>query len=238
MTPVIADINENAYQPYMSEQITFQQAVERGMGPVREFMLRQTRQKDLALFINMSGDDRPDSLDQVSSRALIPAFIISELKTAFQMGFMLFIPFLVIDMVVASTLDVHGNDDAAAGNDFTAFQDTAFYYGRRLEPGGTISCHRVQVRGCNMGQYQVLDIATDALYTIIIVSMPMLGLALLVGLIVSIFQAATQIQEPTLTFIPKILAVFFSLLVFGSWMLSTIMDFTIRLFSSINKIMY
>jgi flagellar biosynthetic protein FliQ len=89
-----------------------------------------------------------------------------------------------------------------------------------------------------MGQYQVLDIATDALYTIIIVSMPMLGLALLVGLIVSIFQAATQIQEPTLTFIPKILAVFFSLLVFGSWMLSTIMDFTIRLFSSINKIMY
>jgi flagellar biosynthetic protein FliQ len=89
-----------------------------------------------------------------------------------------------------------------------------------------------------MGQYQVLDIATDALYTIIIVSIPMLGLALLVGLIVSIFQAATQIQEPTLTFIPKILAVFFSLLVFGSWMLSTIMDFTIRLFSSINKIMY
>ncbi|MBA1333869.1 MAG: Flagellar biosynthesis protein FliQ [Firmicutes bacterium] len=89
-----------------------------------------------------------------------------------------------------------------------------------------------------MGQSLILDIAKDALFTIIIVSMPMLGLALLVGLVVSIFQATTQIQEPTLTFIPKILAVLFAVLVFGPWMLNIIIDFTVRLFGSINSFVF
>ncbi len=89
-----------------------------------------------------------------------------------------------------------------------------------------------------MGEGLVLDIAQQALYTIIIISAPMLGLALLVGLVVSIFQATTQIQEPTLTFIPKILAVLFSIMVFGPWMLGIIMDFTTRLFSNINSFVF
>lgn len=89
-----------------------------------------------------------------------------------------------------------------------------------------------------MGQSLILDIAKDALFTIIIVSMPMLGLALLVGLVVSIFQATTQIQEPTLTFIPKILAVLFAVLVFGPWMLNIVIDFTVRLFGSINSFVF
>ena len=104
MSPVISEVNQQAFRPYMEEEIGFEEALNRAMQPLRQFMLRQTRQKDLALFINLSGEGRVQDVNQVSNRALIPAFIISELKTAFQMGFLLFVPFLVIDMVVASTL--------------------------------------------------------------------------------------------------------------------------------------
>ncbi|HZX46202.1 MAG TPA: flagellar biosynthesis protein FliQ [Clostridia bacterium] len=89
-----------------------------------------------------------------------------------------------------------------------------------------------------MAEGLVLDIAQEALYTILLISAPVLGLTLLVGLLVSIFQATTQIQEPTLTFIPKILAALFSLIVFGPWMLGIIVDFTIRLFGSINSFVF
>ncbi|NLX86873.1 MAG: flagellar biosynthesis protein FliQ [Clostridiales bacterium] len=89
-----------------------------------------------------------------------------------------------------------------------------------------------------MAEGMVLDIAQEALYTILLISAPVLGLTLLVGLMVSIFQATTQIQEPTLTFIPKILAALFSLIVFGPWMLGIIVDFAIRLFGSINSFVF
>jgi flagellar biosynthetic protein FliQ len=89
-----------------------------------------------------------------------------------------------------------------------------------------------------MAEGMVLDIAQEALYTILLISAPVLGLTLLVGLLVSIFQATTQIQEPTLTFIPKILAALFSLIVFGPWMLGIIVDFAIRLFGSINSFVF
>lgn len=105
MSPVFVDINQNALQPYIAGEITLEQGVERAMEPLREFMLKQTRQKDLALFLNLLGQDQEvASAAQIPNRALMPAFMISELKTAFQMGFMLFIPFIIIDMVVASTL--------------------------------------------------------------------------------------------------------------------------------------
>ena len=89
-----------------------------------------------------------------------------------------------------------------------------------------------------MAEGLVLDIAQEALYTILLISAPVLGMTLLVGLMVSIFQATTQIQEPTLTFIPKILAALFSLIVFGPWMLGIIVDFTIRLFGGINSFVF
>lgn len=89
-----------------------------------------------------------------------------------------------------------------------------------------------------MGQGFVVDIAREALYTVILLAMPMLGLALVVGLVVSIFQATTQIQEPTLTFIPKILAVIFAIIVFGPWMLNILMDFTLRVFKNINSFIF
>ncbi len=104
MAPVWTDLNANALQPYLKKQMPFEQALKRGAEPVRDFMFRQTREKDLMLFVNLSRGPRPQTQEQVPNSVLIPAFMISELKTAFMMGFMLFIPFLVVDLVVAVTL--------------------------------------------------------------------------------------------------------------------------------------
>ncbi|AGL01646.1 flagellar type III secretion system pore protein FliP [Desulfoscipio gibsoniae] len=104
MTPVAGQINEEAIQPYLDNQISQQQAWDKAYSPLRSFMLKQTREKDLALFIKLSGTEKPENRQDVSAVVLIPAYVISELKTAFQIGFMIYIPFLVIDMVVASTL--------------------------------------------------------------------------------------------------------------------------------------
>ncbi|MFC1491124.1 flagellar type III secretion system pore protein FliP [Nitrospinota bacterium] len=104
MAPIGSKINDEALQPFFAERINFVTAVQRAAVPVRNFMFKQTRKKDLALFISLSGSERPNKPDDVAITTLIPAFLISELKTAFQIGFMLFVPFLVIDMVVASVL--------------------------------------------------------------------------------------------------------------------------------------
>ncbi|RQD67804.1 MAG: flagellar biosynthetic protein FliP [Tindallia sp. MSAO_Bac2] len=104
MRTVIADINENAFQPYLNEEINQIEAFENAMDPIREFMFRQTRERDLAMFMEIADEPPTEDLDSISNTVLIPSFIISELKTAFQMGFVLFIPFIVLDMVIASTL--------------------------------------------------------------------------------------------------------------------------------------
>lgn len=104
MTPVWENINVNALQPYLNEQITPLAAVKEAEKPVRAFMLGQTREVDLDLFARIGGYDNFPSKEAIPLQVLIPAFVTSELKTAFQIGFMLFIPFLIIDMVVASIL--------------------------------------------------------------------------------------------------------------------------------------
>ena len=104
MAPVIGDINETALQPYARGDITQAVALDRAQGPLRQFMFKQTRQKDLALFVSMAKMERPRRPADIPTHVLVPAFIISELKTAFQIGFVIYLPFLVIDMVVASIL--------------------------------------------------------------------------------------------------------------------------------------
>jgi len=104
MSPYWSQANEEGLQPYLAGTITQEEAINRTVEPLREFMFRQTRESDLALFVNLSEAERPESQEDVSTFVLIPAFIISELKTAFQLGFMIYIPFIVIDMIVASTL--------------------------------------------------------------------------------------------------------------------------------------
>lgn len=108
MHPVWSAINEQALQPFMAQTISQEVALERAIAPVRRFMFAHTRQKDLALFVKVSGDAKPRTEADVATWQLIPAFVISELKTAFQMGFMLYVPFLVLDMVVAAILMAMG----------------------------------------------------------------------------------------------------------------------------------
>jgi flagellar biosynthetic protein FliP len=104
MSPVFDKIYTEAYLPYSESRLDLQQAVEKGVVPLKAFMLRQTRQTDLALFVKISNSEELQSADEVPLRLLVPAYVISELKTAFQIGFVVFIPFLIIDMVVASIL--------------------------------------------------------------------------------------------------------------------------------------
>lgn len=104
MTPVWNDINESAVRPYMDERISFQQAIEEATVPLKDFMLKQTREKDLALMLSLTKEPRPRSKEDLPFTAVVPAFVISEVTTAFSMGFIIFLPFLIIDMVVACTL--------------------------------------------------------------------------------------------------------------------------------------
>jgi len=104
MSPVFDQIYAQAYQPLSRDEITFEQALDRGSQPLKTFMLRQTRESDLAMFAEMAGVGPLENQSAVPLRVLVPAFVTSELKTAFQIGFTIFIPFLIIDLVVASLL--------------------------------------------------------------------------------------------------------------------------------------
>jgi flagellar biosynthesis protein FliP len=104
MAPVWQQINTQALQPYKAQTISQEEALKRGVAPVRKFMLSQVREKDLALFLSLSKLPRPRNADDIPTLTLIPAYVVSELKTAFQIGFLVYIPFLVLDMVVASVL--------------------------------------------------------------------------------------------------------------------------------------
>lgn len=104
MTPVWQQVNRDAYQPYKAGTISQEQAFEKAIQPIRKFMLSQTREKDLGLFVSLSKQERPKNANDIPTLTIIPAFMISELRTAFQIGFLIYIPFIVVDMVVASVL--------------------------------------------------------------------------------------------------------------------------------------
>ncbi|NMM51232.1 flagellar type III secretion system pore protein FliP [Paenibacillus aquistagni] len=104
MSPTLGQVNDVAVQPYLKGEITQTQALEKATVPMKQFMASHTREKDLLLFMKYTKTEKPASVEDIPITVLVPAFAISELKTAFQMGFMIFIPFLIIDMVVASTL--------------------------------------------------------------------------------------------------------------------------------------
>jgi flagellar biosynthetic protein FliP len=104
MEPVWSDVHKNAFTPYMDNRLSQAEALKRSSRPVKGFMQKFVREKDLALFIRISGIKRPRNIDEVPFHVMVPAFIISELKSAFQIGFLLYVPFLVVDLVVASVL--------------------------------------------------------------------------------------------------------------------------------------
>jgi flagellar biosynthetic protein FliP len=104
MGPTIDVISRDSIKPYLNKEIGFQDALNRAEMPIKTFMLKHTRQKDIALFLNMSKEKKPAKIEDLPLRILVPAFAISELKSAFEMGFLLFLPFLIIDLVVSSIL--------------------------------------------------------------------------------------------------------------------------------------
>ena len=104
MAPTFKEVKKDAVDPLQNDKITQIQALKRAEGPMREFMFKQTREQDLALFVKLGKVERPKTRGDVPTWVLIPAFIISELKTAFQIGFLIFLPFLIIDLVVSATL--------------------------------------------------------------------------------------------------------------------------------------
>lgn len=104
MSPVLNEMNTSAIQPFMNDEISQEVAFSRAQGPLKDFMLSQVREKDIALFLELTNTETPATPQELPMLVVIPSFVISELKTAFQMGFLLFIPFLIIDMVVASVL--------------------------------------------------------------------------------------------------------------------------------------
>lgn len=104
MAPTYEQVNAQAITPYLAGQLEQEEAMEKGSRPIKEFMLKQTREKDLKLFVDISKQEAPANREDLSMGVLMPSFAISELKTAFQMGFYIFLPFLVIDLVVASIL--------------------------------------------------------------------------------------------------------------------------------------
>ena len=108
MAPTFTEMNDKALQPYLDGKISNQQFYDRGIEPLREFMFKQTREKDIALFIKLSNIDKPKNKNDVPTYCLIPAFMISELRIAFEIGIFLFLPFIVIDMVIASALMAMG----------------------------------------------------------------------------------------------------------------------------------
>ncbi len=108
MSPALSKINETAFQPYLQERIGGQEAIRLGMEPMRDFMLSQVREEDLGLMVEIAGQEVPKKKEDISTLILAPAFMLSELRRAFQIGFMIFVPFLIIDMVTASVLMTMG----------------------------------------------------------------------------------------------------------------------------------
>ena len=104
MTPVLSEINRNSFAPYVNEEITFKQAVEEARKPMRQFLIANTREKDIILFTELSRSERPKTIDEIPDLVLVAAFVMSEVQVAFQIGFLLFLPFLIIDFVISSVL--------------------------------------------------------------------------------------------------------------------------------------
>jgi flagellar biosynthetic protein FliP len=104
MSPVLHRVNQDAFQPFMQGALPMEAAYDKGSGPLREFMVRQTREQDLALMVELSKAKVPQSVDDISNVQLVPAFMLSELRAAFQIGFLVFLPFLLVDLIVSSVL--------------------------------------------------------------------------------------------------------------------------------------
>jgi flagellar biosynthetic protein FliQ len=192
-------------------------------------MLAQTRENDLQLFAKLSGKSQFASAEDVPLTVLIPTFITSELKTAFQIGFMVFIPFLVIDLVVASVLMSMGMMMLSPVLVSLPFKIMLFV----VVDGWTLLIGTLAASFHHMTPETVMDLAHKTLMVTTMIAAPLLLIALIAGLVIGMLQAATQINESTLSFIPKLLLLVLTLFVAGPWILRVLIDFTRDLYASI-----
>ena len=215
MTPVIDEINETAYQPYVREEITQREAWTLAQTPLKEFMLRNTEEETLNLFMDMANEEAVENAVDLPLTVVIPSFMTTELKRAFTAGFLLYIPFLLIDIIVSSTL---------------------MSMGMMMLPPAMISLPFKLLLFVTVDGWQLLfssgmsDLMYEFFLMVIQLAGPPLLLSMLIGILIAIIQAATQIHEQTLTFVPKLLVIGLVLVFTGSSMLATLQDFTIRLF--------
>ncbi len=140
MQPVLLQVDQQALTPYRAGTITGEQAMELGAKPVKTYMLRYAREKDLALFASAGMTARPQTAEDLPMQVVVPAYMLSELKAGFQIGAVLFLPFLLVDLVVASSDDFDRDDAAAAGGDLDAAEDSAVCDGGWMESAGGIVC--------------------------------------------------------------------------------------------------
>jgi flagellar biosynthetic protein FliQ len=232
MSPVLDRVYTEAYLPLSENRINVMQAAERAAIPMRGFMLKQTRESDLALFAGIAKIDKIDKPEDTPLRILVPAFVISELKTAFQIGFHPVHSLPGHRHGGRQPADVDGHDDDVAGDGRPALQADAVRSGRRLASGHRLAGPELHA----MTPGIVMEIGRQAIEVTLLIAAPMLVTALVVGLIISIFQAATQLNESTLQFVPKLVAMFVVLLLAGPWMLQYLIDYIQRLFGSIPQL--
>ena len=233
MSPVIYEIQTTAYEPYIAEEITQEEFLQIAEQPLKEFMVRQTEPSSLALFCDLAGTETPateEGAAQLPLRIVVPAFMTSELKHAFLIGFYLYLPFVLIDVVVASTLMSMGMIMLPPSMISMPFKLLLF-----------IALDGWQLLFSTLGQsfqyarevdwMHVADVLREGMGVALKLGAPLLLLSMLVGILVAIFQAVTQIHEQSLSFILKLIVVVVILLVGGGWMLETLLDFTRYLFT-------
>ena len=229
MNPVIHQINNNAVQPYLQKKISQSVALDRAAQPLRAFMFKQTREKDIQLFYSISKEPRPNAQKDVPTYLLVPAFVLSELKTAFEIGFAIYIPFIIVDMVTAAILLSMGMMMIPPIIISLPFKVLIFILvdGWDLVVGALFQSFHTVTFG------DVVSIGQQAIFVALLCAAPVLLLSMVVGLVISLFQAITQIQEPTLAFIPKIVVSALAILFFAPFMLALLTDFAARMFSSL-----
>jgi flagellar biosynthetic protein FliP len=211
MGPALTRVNSDALQPLLSDKISVVDAIARSEAPLKAFMLKQTRRDDLGLFLRLGGGQTYATPADVPFRLLVPAFVTSELKTGFQIGFLIFLPFIVIDMVVAAVMMSLGMMLLSPTTVSLPIKLMLFVLVN--DPGDRLALGRVHP----VSAFEITLAARHVLVMTLLFVSPFLGVGLAIGVLVSLFQAGTRMNDMTLHFVPRLLAVTVVIALAGAW---------------------
>ena len=236
MSPTLTKIYNEAATPYMNNEVSAEEAVDKASKSIKNFMVKNTRKTDLLMFSDLAGIDKKfENYEEIPFRVVLPAFMTSELKTAFQIGFLIFLPFLVIDMVISSILMSLGMMMLSPMLISLPFKLLLFVLvdGWAMTVGSLVSTFSV---GVNMTFDENISMLSLAFYKVIMICGPILGLALAIGLLIGIFQAATSINEMTLSFVPKVIVVLIGIAFLGNFFMVGLSDYFSFIFDQISGV--